>query len=350
MRCEALFEDAMGHRSFARSIQASLASDPLIAIDWHPVAHEAPAGVPRHRKLFPLHVAWNARTVLSTLDLSAVDCLLLHTHWVAVGAMTRRLPGYVVCTDATPRAYASADSRVPPRSRPSLRSRPLQLAVDRAMSGARRVVALSEWTAQHLMDDEGVPGERLRVVPPGVDTDLFFPRQRDGDVVRIAFVGYDFDRKGGQLLLDWARTTRTTGWELHLVSPQAPVDLPARVIGHRDVRDVAAVADLLGRSDIFVLPTGQDIVPVAVIEALASGCAVVATSVGAIPELLDGGRAGALFRAGSAPELGRTLDELVNDADRRHHLADAGRDRAVLCYDIARTSLVMRSTLLEAAS
>jgi len=349
-QCHALFENAMGHRSYARSLATALSADPLIRIDWNPVSYDIPPGVPRSNRFFPLHVGLNARSVLSSLDLSRTDCLLFHTHWVAAGALGRRLPPHVVSLDATPSAYDAADSRVAPRTRATLRSRPLRSAVHRALSRAGLVVALSEWTAQQLVDHEKVPEDRIRVVFPGVDTSVFFPRPRDPQRVRITFVGYDFDRKGGQRLLEWAATTKVSGWELHLVSPNAPASLPPRVFAHRSTRDAIEVAELLGSSDIFTLPSGQDIVPVAVIEALASGCAVVATSLGAIPDLLDHGGAGALISPGSTIALHAALDDLVRDTARRRELSAAGRARAVAHYDIAKTSLTMRSALLDAAS
>jgi glycosyltransferase involved in cell wall biosynthesis len=257
----------------------------------------------------------------------------------------------VVSTDATPTAYRAADSRVVARSRPSMRSRPFAWAVRQSLQRARLVVALSEWTADQLVTHDGVGRARVRVVPPGIDTaGTFFPRERASERVRITFVGYDFVRKGGDLILHWARHTSTRNWELHVVSPDAPREVPMGVITHADTRGNRVIAQLLGGSDIFVLPTSQDIVPVAVVEALASGCAVVSSSIGAIPELLDQGNAGMLVPPGSVPDFCRALDTLVTDAGLRRGLQEAGRANAVERYDISGTSMRLRAAIVDAAS
>ena len=74
----------------------------------------------------------------------------------------------------------------------------------------------------------------------------------------------------------------------------------------------AAYADM----DVFALSSVNEGTPVTVIEALSAGCPVVATHVGGIPDLLEGGRFGALVSSGNAHAFAQAiLDTLENPPD-----------------------------------
>ena len=73
--------------------------------------------------------------------------------------------------------------------------------------------------------------------------------------------------------------------------------------------------------DIFVLPSYSEAFPNAVLEAMASGCATVASAVGGIPELITEGENGLLFTNQDQPHLTRQLTRLLNDPALRQRLA-----------------------------
>jgi glycosyltransferase involved in cell wall biosynthesis len=62
-------------------------------------------------------------------------------------------------------------------------------------------------------------------------------------------------------------------------------------------------------------------------EAMASGCAVVASNVGGNPELIELGETGLLFERDNAEDLARQLSRLIDNPDLRSAVAQAGRDR-----------------------
>jgi glycosyltransferase involved in cell wall biosynthesis len=70
---------------------------------------------------------------------------------------------------------------------------------------------------------------------------------------------------------------------------------------------------LLG-ADIFVLPSHADPAPLVLSEAREAGCAIIATNVDGIPELLEHGKAGILVPAKSSARLAEALCTLVEDA------------------------------------
>jgi glycosyltransferase involved in cell wall biosynthesis len=189
-------------------------------------------------------------------------------------------------------------------------------------------------------------------VPPGVDTGQWTPalvRDHDGPL-RILFVGGNFERKGGQLLLDWFRNDRAAQeCELHIVTRDA-VDAGARVFVHRDVpNNSEALRELVRSCDVFALPTYADCHSLASIEAMSSGLPVITTNVGGIPEIVVDGITGFIIQPGDAFALGDRLRKLISDRELRSRMASASRARAERYFD-ARTNVgVVINELVQVA-
>ena len=88
--------------------------------------------------------------------------------------------------------------------------------------------------------------------------------------------------------------------------------------------------------DVFVLPSGNEGTPVTAIEALASGCPVVATSVGGVPDVVDHGVDGFLVEPGTVDGLASRLGELARDTELRTRMGAAGRERMQTRYSVDR--------------
>jgi glycosyltransferase involved in cell wall biosynthesis len=96
----------------------------------------------------------------------------------------------------------------------------------------------------------------------------------------------------------------------------------------RDVRDV------LANSDLFVLSSSSEGLPLSVLEAMAAGLPVIASRVGGIPELVVDGVTGILVPPGDESALGAALRRLVDDSALRRRLGDAGHARAAERFDL----------------
>jgi glycosyltransferase involved in cell wall biosynthesis len=178
------------------------------------------------------------------------------------------------------------------------------------------------------------------VLSQGADLAAFYdPDRREGDGapagarLRLLFVGADFDRKGGRLLLQ-AVPALAGRVELDVVT-RAPVGpVPEHVRVHVDLgHDDPELARLFRAADVFVLPTLSDAAPLVLGEALAAGLPVVATRVGAVPELAVDGETGLLVPPGDADALVAALRTLVDDAPLRRALGRRARALAVERYD-----------------
>ena len=85
----------------------------------------------------------------------------------------------------------------------------------------------------------------------------------------------------------------------------------------------------MGETDVFVLPSFAEGVPVTLMEAMGSAIPVVATQVGGVGELVEDGTNGFIVRPGDEEQLADRLIELVADSDLRRQFGAAGREKVL---------------------
>ena len=92
------------------------------------------------------------------------------------------------------------------------------------------------------------------------------------------------------------------------------------------------VRAVLAEASVFCLPSHWEACPLSVLEAMAAASAVVATSVGEIPVMLDGGRAGILVEPHDPPALAAALQRILANPGKRERLGAAARARIEQVY------------------
>jgi glycosyltransferase involved in cell wall biosynthesis len=95
-------------------------------------------------------------------------------------------------------------------------------------------------------------------------------------------------------------------------------------------------------TDILVLPSFSENLPMSVIEALAHGVAVICAPVGALPDIIEHERTGLIVKPGDVEELASVLSRLTEDPDLRRRLGEGGKalHRTRLDIDVCAERLV----------
>lgn len=91
---------------------------------------------------------------------------------------------------------------------------------------------------------------------------------------------------------------------------------------------------LLKESSIFLFPSYNEGMPVALLEAMAYGLAIVTTNVGGIPQLIDHGMNGYICEPGDIQDMAEKVSELLQDDKKRAEFGSAARDKAVSHYSL----------------
>src|SRR5579885_2077644 len=157
-----------------------------------------------------------------------------------------------------------------------------------------------------------------------------------GGLPRILFVGGDFARKGGMLLLDWFTTHGRGRCELHLVTRQPPPlreTLPGLHLHTNLEANDPELMQLYRESHIFVLPTLADCFGVASIEAMATGLPVITTHVGGVPDIVEDGHQGFLIAPQDGTALAAALDRLLENAALLQAMVERARARVLERFD-----------------
>jgi glycosyltransferase involved in cell wall biosynthesis len=352
-------EQHVGHVTYYRNLRELVAGQPDVAPTWLPIPfglHGPTRLVPLLRSNWSVRASWRARRALrAALAARPHDAVVFNTTLTAhfsLGLM-RRLPA-IVSLDATPIVFDRIGHHYGHQAAGGgWLDRQKHRMTQRVFHAAAGLAAWSEWAGHSLVGDYGVDPARVRVIPPGAAPAYFdIGRRRQpgqGGPARLLFVGGDFERKGGPLLLECLGGPLAERCELDLVTGAAVAPRP-NVRVHRGLGpNSPELLRLFAEADLFVLPTMADCLAVALMEAAAAGLPVIATDVGALPEAVRDGESGLLIRPGDGRGLGRALETLVDDAQLRRRMGRAGLELARQRFDGRRNGRALLDLVAEAA-
>lgn len=285
--------------------------------------------LPKLRRLPWLRAALRGRRAARAAIAVGCDklfvCTIVDAPLLPLGAAR-----YVVYGDATPRqldALYYGDAHDTPRKR-FLRAR-----VSRLGEHGHVFACMSEWYREGVMEDYGVSSANARMLRPFVDTELWTPQERSPEQpLRMLFVGADFDRKGGDVIIELAGRFDPGQLEWHVVTKE-PAQAPAGVFFHTGLQaDSEALVSLARSCDAFVFPTRADCSPLAVVEAASSGLAVAATRLGGIPDMVADGLSGHLASEPTPDEFEQIIRRWLDDSELIVRQGRAGRERALALF------------------
>lgn len=210
----------------------------------------------------------------------------------------------------------------------------LRLKIVRTLKDSTQVVALSDSWADYIRSI--APGAQVCSIANPVFMPTVSGREME-ESGRILFLGRADQRKGvfdllnafAQVVLHCPNAKLAVGGDGDLDRVRADIQelglsKSVEVLGW--VSGDAKQAQM-ARAQVFVLPSYDEGLPMAMLEAMAHGKAIVVTPVGGIPEAVQHGQQGLLVQPGAVDDLAQALVSLVDDAALRARLGDAARAR-----------------------
>ena len=231
----------------------------------------------------------------------------------------------------------------------------LRASERQALTHVRAVIVTSAITAATLEAEYNVPSAMITVATPGIakpDAIAPFPRN---PIPRLLAVGTVTPRKAYDVLIDALARIADLDWHCTLAGSLdralATVAEVRRQIGDHGlggrvelIGEIADPTPLYEGADIFVLPSRYEGYGMAIAEALAYGIPVVATRVGAIPEVVPND-AGILVPVDDPAALADALRDLITDLPARQALADGAARAASHFASWAETAARIASAL-----
>ncbi len=215
-----------------------------------------------------------------------------------------------------------------------------------------RIITVSESSLTDIVADHGVAPEQLRVVHVGVDPDQFRPlpqiARTPGRLMTTS--SSDVPMKGLVHLLEAVAKVRTERPDVELTvigkpTPDGPVQRTVDRLGlQQAIHFESGVSDerlveLYAEAELAVVPSLYEGFSLPAIEAMATGIPLLATTGGAIPEVVGSdGTTAALVPPGDPGALATAILELLADPDRRDRIGAAGRKRVSERYSWTATA------------
>lgn len=344
-------EQALGHITHYQNLKYWVSKDNNIQPIWMPVGtgtNDILDKLPVIRNNWSLQVSLRAFNQIKTAKLHP-DALFLHTQTTALFAIPfmHRIPT-IISTDATPLNLDSIAAGYNHQVGSNYLAERSKFEWNKSTyKAATAIITWCEWAKNSLVYDYAIPGEKITVIPPGVDLQQwnFTPSKLvdydSTNPLRLLFVGGDFARKGGYTLLEAVRNGITDDFTLDIVTKDT--NIKQELSGIDNIRihcDLTPNSQLLKQlyqqANIFVFPTQADCLPSAITEAMAAGLPIITTDVGALSEQVEHQVNGLIVPPSDVAALKNALQTLKNDRTKITAMAAASRHIAEKRFDAQR--------------
>ena len=215
------------------------------------------------------------------------------------------------------------------------------------------VVATSHWLANMARSSSLFKGQRVEVIPNGIDTEKYKPVNKEVAraaynlpqdkhlILFSAFAATSDKRKGNQFLVQALEKMSQAGWgsktELIVIGasmPENPPDLGMKVHYMGYLHDEISQVLLYSAADAVVAPSMQENLSNTVMESLACGTPVVAFNIGGMPDMIDHQINGYLATPFESNDLADGMMWVLENKDRHDMLSQCARQTVVERYTL----------------
>lgn len=187
---------------------------------------------------------------------------------------------------------------------------------------ADKVIAIDKKTYDEIK--KVMPELDVEYIPNSISSKKL-PVAKEPEKKEVTFLGWCIKEKGiEELLLAWKQIADMYEWELNLIGPyddnyieKLSNSVTLKKVNFLGELEHEKAMKMLSKSSIFILPSYSEGFPMSVLEAMALGKAIIATKVGAVPEML-GGECGELIDKQNVGQIVNALKKLIEDEKLRN--------------------------------
>ena len=183
------------------------------------------------------------------------------------------------------------------------------------------VIVWSEWAKKGYIKD-GIEQRKIRVIPPPFST-TFIQTKHEG--INILFLGRDYERKGGDVVLNVFDDLKKSFENVHLIfigrirdkEVLQKVIEDKRISYYEHVSTTFLHRNIFPITDIFLLPTKAEAYGMSLVEAMSNGVPVVSSEISAIPEIVQDSATGYLCRPSDIESFIKKCSLLLENEEKR---------------------------------
>jgi len=346
-----LMDQIAGHITFYQNLRSVSSQDAEMNASWHEINYYLPGGsieVFREKLVpfVPTYFTGIARATLETrqaLHNKKYDAIMSN---ISVGVFFShtfsRVPT-LLDFDSTPEQRDSLEGYNKGKADTKFLAQLKRSLSRRMYNSATLLHAWSNWARDSVIKEYGVSPQRVVVNPPGVNLEFWKPAehqfgQRAARPKRVLFVGGDFRRKGGTLLLEWYKSQNPTDCELHIVTREQVETRPGIYIYNDIQPNTMELLSLYQNSDLFVLPSIGECFGIATIEAMGAGLPVIASNVGGTSDIIEPGRNGFIIPAKDVKALSQVISTILDGPNRSQEMGLQSRLMAEERFDLQKNA------------
>jgi glycosyltransferase involved in cell wall biosynthesis len=194
--------------------------------------------------------------------------------------------------------------------------------------GASVIFTMSEWLKKSLIKDFGIPDKKIVTVYAGSNLQpQCFEKTYDGKT--ILFVGKNFERKGGPILIEAFKKVKRDipDSRLVIIGPKLKLNVNGvTVVG--EVRDHSVLSRYFKEASVFVLPSRFEPFGIAFVEAFAFQTPCIGTDLCAMPEIIENGKGGYVVPSDDDEILSKKIIEILQNEALARKMGQYGFKKA----------------------
>lgn len=181
-----------------------------------------------------------------------------------------------------------------------------------------KFLCMSNWFMHGLEEDTGISSQYTKILRPFIETEKWIPysAQLPKSQKKILFLGGDFYRKGGEIILELARQKEFENCTFHCVTRTFSTPNKNIVLHNNMTGDSPELIELVKSCDVFILPTKADCYSLAALEAASCGLPIIISNVGGISDIVNNNLLGKLISNITVEEFKDALFEYVSDENK----------------------------------